>query len=85
MVSPATEIVCRFPIIFLSVVISHKDCLVVVIFKAVGSGQDIFLVDDGTTTEQYSDQIFRLKIDWRMFKIKVNNKSVGVILEKPKK
>ena len=52
--SPATDSLVRFTIRDHSVVISHPDCDAVLSVSAVGGSQDISLVDDGTTTVQFS-------------------------------
>ena len=71
--SPATDSLLRFTIRNHSVVISHPNCDAVFSLSAVGGSQDISLVDDGTTTLQFSGLFCKGKSDWRMFKIKMIN------------
>ena len=55
-------------------VIAHHGCEVsrFISVSAVGGGQDIFLVDDGTSAQEL---FLSVNSDWRMFRIKIKSLS----------
>ena len=75
----AADIVFRFSIRSAAIEISHPGLEVTRFFSvsAVGSSQDISLVDDGTSAMKLALQF---KSDWRMFRIKIKSLSHLTVL-----
>ena len=77
---PATDFGFRFSITLLNVVITRIDYdalnNIVSVSLAVGSCQDIFFVDDGTTAPIYRTIYRNSKADWRTFRNKIINQVV---------